>query len=84
MQEEIHKLKMRAMGGDAKALTELLKRLNLHFEWKEETVVLHKKAPSSPDIVSNLFGSFPSDKSSDELVKSLYDARVNQTREISL
>jgi hypothetical protein len=64
-------------------LLELLKRLNLSFDWKEEAIV--KKAPMPPtDPVSLLFGSFPSDKSSDELVQSIYGARMNQTREINL
>lgn len=70
--------------GEWNFLLELMKRLNLHFEWKEEPVAVHKKDHPHSDIVSKLFGSFPSDKSSDELVKSLYEARVNQTREISL
>jgi hypothetical protein len=64
-------------------LLQLLKRLNLRFDWKEEVAV--KKVPLPPtDPVSLLFGSFPSDKTSDELVQSIYAARVNQTREINL
>lgn len=64
-------------------LLELLERLNLRFDWKEEVAV--KKAPMPPtDPVSLLFGSFPSDKSSDELVQSIYSARMNHTREINL
>jgi hypothetical protein len=65
-------------------LLDLLKRLHFNFEWKEESAVRKKQVDTSPDLVSKLFGSYPSDKSSDELVNSLYDARVNQTREISL
>ncbi len=68
--------------GEWNFLLELLKRLNFHFEWSEHTVANKKK--DYPDVVAKLFGSFPSDKSSDELVKMLYEARVNQTREISL
>jgi hypothetical protein len=69
-----------------KFLLDLVRRLNLRFEWKEETVELpkDKKPDTSPDIVAKLFGSFHSELSPDELVKSLYDARVNQTREINL
>lgn len=65
-------------------LLQLLKRLNLHFEWKEEVAPAKKPEISSPDIVSQLYGSLPSNLTSDEFVKSLYDARVNQTREIRL
>jgi hypothetical protein len=55
-------------------LLELLKRLKLRFDWKEEAIV--KKAPMPlTDPISLLFGSFPSDKSSDELVQSIYNAR---------
>ncbi len=63
-------------------LLQLLKRLNLQFDWKEDVAV--KNAPLPPtDPVSLLFGSFPSDKTSDELVQSIYAARVNHTREIN-
>jgi len=70
--------------GDWKFLLDLLKRLNFGFEWKEETLPDKKKENASPDIVSKLFGSFHSELPPDEFVKSLYDARINQTREISL
>ncbi|MCF8247155.1 MAG: hypothetical protein K9J37_20180 [Saprospiraceae bacterium] len=71
--------------GEWHFLLELLKRLNIRFEWKEDTNIPNQKKNSPPsDAVSKLFGSFSSDKTSDELVKSIYDARVTQTREISL
>jgi hypothetical protein len=56
------------------------------FEWKEDVMSQPKKNNPSPssDVVSKLFGSFPSDKSSDEIVKLIYDARVNQIRGINL
>lgn len=64
-------------------LQDLLRRLNIRFEWKEEKKVSPSPA-SSRDIISELFGSWPSDKTSDELNKSLAEARVNQSREIAL
>lgn len=72
--------------GEWKFLLNLLRRLNLRFEWKEETVELpnDNKPDASPDVVAKLFGSFHSELSPDEFVKSLYDARVNQAREINL
>ncbi|TAK48232.1 MAG: hypothetical protein EPO28_01265 [Saprospiraceae bacterium] len=65
-------------------LLQLLRRLNFHFEWKEEAAPPKKEEPSPSDLVSQLYGSLPSNLTSDEFVKSLYDARVNQTREIRL
>ncbi|MBK9018251.1 MAG: hypothetical protein IPM82_31725 [Saprospiraceae bacterium] len=67
-----------------KFLLDLLKRLNFNFDWKEETIARKREEDPSSDLVSKLFGSYPSDRTSDDLVKSIYDARVNQTREISL
>ena len=64
-------------------LLQLLKRLNLRFDWKDETAASPNPKPSA-DPISMLFGSFPSSMSSDELVQSIYAARVNQTREINL
>ncbi|GAB4250660.1 MAG: hypothetical protein Kow0027_14180 [Saprospiraceae bacterium] len=69
---------------DWRFLLELLKRLNIRFEWKEETDSSKKKENPPSDLVDQLFGSFPSDLTSDEFVKTLYDARVNQTREVRL
>ena len=69
--------------GEWNFLLELMKRLHINFEWKEESVVKNKAKPAS-DVVAMLFGSFPSDKSSDEFIQSLYVARINQTREIKL
>jgi hypothetical protein len=64
-------------------LLQLLKRLNLRLDWKEETVA-SPTPKSSADPITLLFCSFPSNMSSDELVQSIYAARVNQTREINL
>jgi hypothetical protein len=65
-------------------LSNLLKRLNLPFEWSEVKMRTSKKQEPKRDIISELFGSFPSDKTGDELAQSIRDARVNQKREISL
>lgn len=65
-------------------LLDLLHRLNINFEWSEETKVTEKKPGSNPDAISELFGSWPSEKSSDELIESIMDARLSQTREIHL
>jgi hypothetical protein len=58
-----------------KFLLELLKRLNFRFEWKEETTPITKKTKKPEDLVSELFGSFPSDKTSDELVQEISRTR---------
>ena len=65
-------------------MLELLKSLNFRFEWKEVPNIQKEKDKNGEDLVSKLFGSFPSDLSSDELVQSIYEARINQTREINL
>ncbi len=69
-------------------LLNLLKRLQLSFEWSEEKPIVQPTSKPEPkperDVISELFGSWPSDKNSDELAKSIRDARVNQTREIIL
>ena len=39
---------------------------------------------SQNDTVSELFGSWKSDESSDELIKTIHSARVNQQKEIDL
>ena len=63
----------------------LLRRLNIKFVWREEKDSLVNSDPNTNEnIVKDLFGSWPSDKSSDELVKMIYEARVNQTREVNL
>jgi hypothetical protein len=66
-------------------LLNLLKRLQVPFEWKEEAnQTVKNKVPQDKDIIAELFGSWQSDKSSDEIIQSINDARVNQTREINL
>jgi hypothetical protein len=64
-------------------LSDLLRRLHISFEWKEETST-RKNDLNGSDPITALYGSWPSDKSSDELAESIRSARVNQTREISL
>ena len=64
-------------------LLDLLNRLHISFEWREEKTA--KPSPQLPnDIISELYGSWQSNLSSDELASSIRDARVNQTREIAL
>lgn len=65
-------------------LLDLLRRLNINFEWREEKKGSGKAPPPNTDAISALFGSWPSDKSSDEVIESILDARVSQTREIHL
>lgn len=60
----------------------LLRRLNIHFEWKEEK--MPEASSLKPDPVTELFGSWVSDKSSDEQVQSIYEARINQNRAVTL
>ena len=53
----------------------LLQRLNVRFEmldFKPTTPI------SQNDAISELFGSWKSEESSDELIKTIYEARVNQ------
>ena len=64
-------------------LSDLLRRLHIHFEWKEE-IATTKKNLNGSDLITALYGSWPSDKSSDELAESIREARVNQTREVTL
>jgi hypothetical protein len=75
-------LKLRSQT-DWEFLSSLLRRLHIHFEWKEE-VTTPKMDLNSDDPITNLFGSWPSDKSSDEIAAIISAARVNQTRKISL
>lgn len=65
-------------------LLDLLRRLNINFEWREEDNASKKNMPPHQDPIAELFGSWPSDKSSDELVDSIMNARVSQTREVNL
>lgn len=65
-------------------LLDLLRRLNINFEWREEENASKKNIPPDQDAIAELFDSWPSDKSSDELVESIMDARVSQTREVNL
>ncbi len=65
-------------------LMDLLRRLHISFEWQEEKVMPVQNGLPLEDTVAALFGSWPSDKSSDELVSNIMDARVNQSREINL
>jgi len=65
-------------------LQDLLRRLNINFEWEEEKKVSEKPPPQHGDDISDLFGSWLSDKTSDELIESIMSARVSQTREIQL
>lgn len=65
-------------------LLDLLRRLHISFEWEEEGGGGEKNGHPSEDVITVLFGSWPSDKSSDELVSTIMDARINQSREISL
>lgn len=65
-------------------LLDLLRRLNVNFEWREEKEGSENAPPPNADAISELFGSWPSDKSSDEVIESIQDARVSQTREIHL
>lgn len=65
-------------------LLDLLRRLNINFEWREEKKVSEKAPPPNADAILELFGSWPSDKSSDEVIESILDARISQTREIHL
>jgi hypothetical protein len=53
-------------------LLNLLNRLNFKFEWREEKI-LQKKVNdlTQPDAIAELFGSWESDMSSDELNKML-------------
>jgi hypothetical protein len=65
-------------------LHNLLKRLKVPFEWKEITPQKKGKQPSANNIIDELYGGWQSDKSSDEIIQSIYEARVNQLREIQL
>ena len=62
-------------------LRSLLQRLNVTFE------ILDVK-PTTPipqnDSISELFGSWKSEESSDELIKTIYEARVSQQNNIDL
>ena len=62
-------------------LLDLLTRLHISFEWREEEKTTK---PLPKDIISELYGSWDSNLSSDELASSIREARVNQSREISL
>ncbi len=64
-------------------VSDLLRRLHIRFEWKEE-ISTTKKNLNGKDPIAALYGSWPSDKSSDELAEDIRAARVNQTREITL
>jgi hypothetical protein len=65
-------------------LLDLLRRLNINFEWREEENASKKNIPPHQDAIAELFGCWPSDKSSDELIESIMDARISQTREVTL
>ena len=62
-------------------LRNILQRLNVSFEMLDVKPTM--PTPQN-DIVSELFGSWKSDESSDELIKTIQSARVNQQKEIDL
>ena len=62
-------------------LRNILQRLNVSFEMLDVKPTI--PTPQN-DIVAELFGSWKSDESSDELIKTIQDARVNQQKEIDL
>ena len=53
----------------------LLQRLNVRFEMLDVKPTM--PIPQN-DSISELFGSWKSEESSDELIKTIYEARVNQ------
>ena len=66
-------------------LSDLLKRLNISFDRIEEkTATETPQMPSENDVIAQLYGSWTSDESADDIIKSLRDARVNQTRDIEI
>ena len=62
-------------------LRNILQRLNVSFEMLDVKPTI--PTPQN-DIVAELFGSWKSDESSDEIIKTIQDARVNQQKEIDL
>ena len=65
-------------------LLDLLNRLHISFEWGEEKTVKPLPPEQNKDSIAELYGSWQSNLSSDELASSIRAARVNQTREIAL
>ncbi len=55
----------------------LLQRLNVTFEMLDVKPTM--PIPQN-DSISELFGSWKSEESSDELIKTIYEARVNQQK----
>ena len=58
-------------------ISDLLRRLHIRFDWKEEKNLV-KNDENGNDLITSLYGSWPSDKSSDELAESIRAGRVNQ------
>jgi hypothetical protein len=54
-------------------LTDLLRRLNIQFELTEETTT-PKTGKRNQDSIAELFGSWHSDKSSDEIIADIHNA----------
>ena len=65
-------------------LLDLLNRLHISFEWGEEKIVKPLPSEQNKDSIAELYGSWQSNLSSDEIASSIRAARVNQTREIAL
>ena len=62
-------------------LRSLLQRLNVTFEMLDVKPTM--PIPQN-DSISELFGSWKSEESSDELIKTIYEARVSQQNNIDL
>lgn len=62
-------------------LISLLERLKVPFDVREDVI---EEPKGEEDAIKELFGSWKSDESGEELIKKIYSARNDTPREVNL
>lgn len=71
--------------GEWEFIQNLLNRLHIAYETLDgKNFTDQLEAAQEADLISEIYGSWPGDESSDETIKEIYGSRVNSSNEVAL